>query len=161
MGFEAAWHQITSVEVSAFIYHVIVLIVAFLFALPIGWNRERSQRALGLRTFPIVAITSAGYVLVATSILPEGGAEQARIIQGLMTGIGFLGGGAIVKSGLSVQGTATAASIWNTGAIGAAVAYGRFEIAGCLVITNIVVLALLKPFKNEDEPEAESVDEEE
>ena len=57
-------------------------------------------------------------------------------MQGLITGIGFVGGGAILKEGATVKGTATAASIWNAGVIGAAVAVGRYEVA--------VILALLK-----------------
>jgi putative Mg2+ transporter-C (MgtC) family protein len=57
-----------------------------------------------------------------------------------MTGIGFIGGGSILKQGGSVSGTATAASIWNTGAIGAAVAWGRYEIAIALSAVNFVLL---------------------
>lgn len=54
---------------------------------------------------------------------------KARIFQGIVTGIGFIGGGAIFKDKDRVSGTASAASIWNTGAIGLAVAFNRFEIA--------------------------------
>lgn len=64
-----------------------------------------------------------------------------------MTGIGFIGGGAILKGGVSVHGTATAASIWNTGAIGAAVAYGRYEIAILLSLVNFATLHFLTPLK--------------
>ena len=65
-----------------------------------------------------------------------------------MTGIGFLGGGAIVKRGLDVHGTATAASIWTTAAPTAAVAYGLFEIAVLLSLVNFLVLRFLKPVKD-------------
>jgi putative Mg2+ transporter-C (MgtC) family protein len=66
----------------------------------------------------------------------------------LITGIGFIGGGAILKEGASVHGTATAASIWNTGAIGAAVAFGRYEIAIVLSFINFVTFRWLTPIKD-------------
>ena len=122
--------------------------LAFLLALPIAWDREQEERTLGLRTFPLVAMASAGYILIAQTVLGWEDPEHARIVQGLMTGIGFLGGGAIVKRGLNVEGTATAASIWSTAAVGAAVAYGRIEIALALTIANFLTLRWLKSLKN-------------
>jgi putative Mg2+ transporter-C (MgtC) family protein len=94
---------------------------------------------VGIRTFPIVAIASCGYLLIfhgATG--PDGLAAESRVLQGLVAGIGFVGGGAIVRDGMSVQGTATAASIWNTGAIGAAVAMGKYEVAIVLSVLNLI-----------------------
>ena len=96
--------------------HLLHLGVAFLLAAPLGWDRERSERGPGLRTFPLVAIGSCAFLLVGQSVL-QGSESHARLLYGLMTGIGFIGGGSILKSGGSVTGTATAASIWNTGAI--------------------------------------------
>jgi putative Mg2+ transporter-C (MgtC) family protein len=122
---------------------------AFLLALPIGWEREQSERSAGLRTFPLVAMASCGYILIATEVLADHPEGLARVIEGLMTGIGFIGGGAILKSGGSVRGTATAASIWNTGAVGAAVAFHRYDIALVLVAINFVALRWLTPFKAE------------
>lgn len=121
--------------------------LAFLFALPIAWDREQEERTLGLRTFPLVAMASAGYILIAQTVLGWEDPEHARIVQGLMTGIGFLGGGAIVKQGMNVRGTATAASIWSTAAVGAAVAYGRFEIALALTVANFLTLRWLRSLK--------------
>jgi putative Mg2+ transporter-C (MgtC) family protein len=82
--------------------------------------------------------------------MPDGSAHidaQSRVIQGLVTGIGFIGGGAILKSGRNVHGTATAASIWNTGVLGAAVAQNRIGIAIMLSVMNLVALRLLLPLK--------------
>ena len=123
--------------------------LAFVLALPVGWEREQSERSAGLRTFPLVAMASCGYILLASKILsghPEG---LARVVEGLMTGIGFIGGGAILKSEGGVRGTATAASIWNTGAIGAAVAFERYEIAIVLTVINFAALRWLAPLKKE------------
>ncbi len=102
--------------------------LAFVLALPVAINRESETRSAGLRTFPLVAIAACGYVLVGFSILDTTEAE-AKVLQGLITGIGFIGGGAILKNSDGVSGTATAASIWTTGLIGMAVAAGRYEIA--------------------------------
>src|SRR5919206_3667663 len=102
---------------------------AYLLALPVAWDREREARGAGLRTFPLVAVASCGYVLMTHRLFADSPDAQARVLQGLMTGIGFVGGGAILKKGADVRGLATAASIWNTGAVGAAVAFGRYEIA--------------------------------
>lgn len=129
------------------LYHFVVLAVAFIVALPVGWDRERATRAVGLRTFPLVAVGSAAYVAIARTALGVDANAHARIIQGLITGIGFLGGGAIIKTTDRVRGTATAASIWSTAAIGAAVAYDRLEIAILLSFVNFVALRLLRPFK--------------
>ena len=125
------------------------LLIAYLLAVPIGWNRYKSEHGLSFRTFPLVAIASCGYVLVGEAVLAENVEAQSRILQGLMAGIGFIGAGAIMKRGGSVHGTATAASIWNTGTLGAAVAYSRYEIAIILSIINFLTLLFLKPSRNE------------
>jgi len=119
--------------------HLVHLGIAFALAAPIGWDREREQRGPGLRTFPLVAIGSCAFLLIGRYVL-EGSESHARLLYGLMTGLGFLGGGAILKESGSVTGTATAASIWNTGAIGAAVAWNRYEIAIALAAVNFVLL---------------------
>ena len=125
--------------------------IAYVLAMPIGWEREKNARTAGLRTFPLVAVASCGYMLLANSILGGDPAGTSRVIQGLMTGIGFIGGGAILKHGMSVKGTATAASVWNTGAIGAAVAFHRYEIAIILMVINFLTLRVLTEFKNADD----------
>ena len=129
--------------------HLVRLALAFLFALPVGWNREREARSAGLRTFPIVAIASCGLVILAIEIFGERAPEQARVIQGLITGIGFVGGGAILKSWSAVHGTATAASILNVCVIGAAVGFGFYVLGLTLALANFLVLAVLTPFKDE------------
>lgn len=116
--------------------------IAFVVALPGAWEREHSRRNMGLRTLPLVAITACAMMLVAR--LELGNDEAiARVVQGLITGIGFLGGGAIVKSGLSVEGSATAATIWLTSALGIAVGLGRIDVALTLAVINVLVLRLL------------------
>lgn len=117
---------------------ILLLLVAFVLALPIGYDREKRDGSAGIRTFPVVAMASCGFMLVG---LVEYGSEeaQARLAYGIVTGIGFIGGGAILKrDGGSVSGIATAASIWCTGAVGMAVAHRRFEIAIALALITFL-----------------------
>ncbi len=124
--------------------HVRDLVLAYLLSIPIAWDREDRARSAGLRTFPLVAVAACGYVLIGFAAL-ESTDAQARIMQGLMTGIGFIGGGAILKGEGSVEGTATAASLWATGAIGMAVASHRIEIAILISGATFLTLRFLRP----------------
>ena len=124
--------------------HLIELLLAYCFAIPIAWDRETQARTAGLRTFPLVAVAACAYMLVGYQVLDSTEAES-RVIQGLMTGMGFIGGGAILKHGGKVQGTATAASLWATGAIGLAVASQRLEIALLISAVTFFTLRFLKP----------------
>jgi len=124
------------------------LVIAFLLALPIAYNREQSTRIMGLRTFPLVALATCGYLLIGQSFI-QSISDEARILQGLVAGIGFVGGGAILKKDDKVLGTASAASIWTTGAIGVAVAYARYDVGLFLAGANFVVLRFLTPLKTE------------
>jgi len=118
---------------------------AYLIALPVAWNRERgNDRNAGLRTFPLVAIACCGYMIVGMQVITSTEGE-ARVLHGLITGMGFIGGGAILKQNSGVTGTATAASLWVTGAIGIAVAYSRYEIAVALSLVAYLTLQFI-PF---------------
>ena len=128
---------------------------AFALAVPIGWERERASRSAGLRTFPLVAAASCAYVLVGRAALGGNAEAEARLVQGLMTGIGFVGGGAILKGDAKVRGTATAAGIWMTGAIGAAAGHGRWELAIAASALTFVALRWLTPIERRIAPDPE------
>ena len=119
--------------------------VAFILTALVGWESEQEEHTTGIRTFPIVGMASCGYLL-ALGDQPDV-AAQSRVLQGLITGIGFVGGGAILKEGVTVRGTAMAASIWNAGVIGASVAMNRYEVAILLSLLNLVTLRWLLPLK--------------
>ena len=132
------------------------LLGAYLLAIPAALDRERRSRSAGLRTFPLVSVAACGYVLVGASQFSN--EVNARIVQGLITGVGFIGGGAIVRSSGSVEGTATASGIWCTGAIGAAVALQRTEVAIALSLIVFVTfrwVTRLKPVVRSGEPPPE------
>ena len=122
--------------------------IAYFMALPVGLYREIEEHAIGVRTFPLVAVASCGYVLLASPETLHSADAQSRIIQGMVAGMGFIGGAAIFRGQGTVHGTATAASIWNTGAVGAAVAQERWLLAGTLALMNLFVLRGLLPLKN-------------
>ncbi|MBL8173114.1 MAG: MgtC/SapB family protein [Bryobacterales bacterium] len=125
------------------------LALAYALAFPIGWDREKEERTAGVRTFPIVAVASCGLALVGKSIPGATPDAYSRILQGLITGIGFVGGGAILRDRGSVHGTATAASIWGIGIAGAAVGFGMYHIAIILSLITLLTLRFLQPLKKE------------
>ena len=139
---DISWSQI--------VFNLVHLLMAGALSLPVAWDREVESRGVGLRTFPLVAVAACGYTLVGISVLDSTDAE-ARVLQGIITGIGFIGGGAILKSKGNVMGTATAASIWNTGLIGIAVAFARYEIALIMALINFVTLRYVRRLKTDDD----------
>ena len=131
------------------------VLIAFALAFLIGWERGRGRHSVGFRTLPVVAMAACGFALIAQADWPGNGEAQARVLQGVITGIGFIGGGAILKHGAQVKGLVTAASIWNAGAIGAAVGFGRLNIAIVLCLINLLTLALLTPLRPDDDDDAD------
>ena len=123
---------------------VIRLLAALLVGAIIGYQRERAGKAAGLRTHMLVAMGTAMFILAAS----ENGMEQdaiSRVVQGLVTGIGFLGAGAILKleSERMIRGLTTAAGIWMTAALGVAIGLGLLGTAAVGVFLAWVVLAIL------------------
>ncbi|MEG6551649.1 MgtC/SapB family protein, partial [Desulfocurvibacter africanus] len=93
------------IQSHAILGYLAKLAMSYLLAFPIAWERERDARSAGLRTFPLVAVASCGYMLTGISAL-AGADAQSRVFYGIITGIGFIGGGAILKHSGSVRGTA-------------------------------------------------------
>ena len=136
--------------------HAAALLIAYLLALPIGWNREKAERTAGLRTFPLVAVASCGFVQAAEGIAGQSPEALARIIEGAIVGMGFIGGGAILRMKHSVKGTATAASLWVTGAVGVAVGIGNVDVAIMLALLTFLTLSVLSPLKPHERGEEDS-----
>jgi putative Mg2+ transporter-C (MgtC) family protein len=139
--------------------HLVALVIAYALALPIGWNREREERSAGLRTFPLVAVAACGFVQATESLTAGNPEAMARIVEGVIAGMGFIGGGAILRMKTSVKGTATAASLWVTGAIGTAAGLGSYDVALVLALATVLTLWVLPPLKSgidpDDEPRGE------
>lgn len=127
-------------------YHFYQIGIAFLLALPIALNREYRGTGAGMRTYPLVSIACCAFMLVAMDVF-DGAGVEARVMYGVITGMGFIGGGAIMKQNNRVDGTASAAGLWLTGAIGISVAYARYEIALVLSIMGYLIFQLSAIFK--------------
>ncbi len=117
-----------------------VAVAALLGAL-LGWERERAGKAAGLRTHMLVALGAALFVLFPA----EAGmdiADLSRVIQGVATGIGFIGAGTILKrpEAEHVEGLTTAASIWLTGAIGMSVGAGQLWLSALCAVSAWIIL---------------------
>jgi putative Mg2+ transporter-C (MgtC) family protein len=109
---------------------MIRLIIAMSLGAVVGAQRERTGKAAGLRTHMLVAMGAALSVLAPVEFGMDSDGVS-RVIQGILTGIGFIGGGAILKlrDEQDIQGLTTAAGIWMTAAIGVAVGLGRLGLA--------------------------------
>ncbi|MCX7545055.1 MgtC/SapB family protein [Marinicella gelatinilytica] len=123
--------------------HLFLIGFALVLTIPVAINREANSHGGGVRTFPLVAVATCSYTLLCLDVI---GNEEAigKFMAGIVTGIGFIGGGAILKSkdDSKVSGLANAASIWNTGAIGMSVAWQRFEIAIIIAVINFLILRI-------------------
>jgi putative Mg2+ transporter-C (MgtC) family protein len=140
---------VPSVRHLAFLPHIRDLGIAYALAFVIGWNREREERSAGIRTFPLVAIAACGFVQATEGLLRGDPGGMAKVVEGVITGIGFIGGGAILKSGAEVRGTATAAALWATGAIGIAVGLANYDVALTICLFTSLTLYLVGEKKPE------------
>jgi putative Mg2+ transporter-C (MgtC) family protein len=121
------------------------LLIAAVLGGALGFERELLHKAAGLRTHMLVALGSALLVIAARHAGMEH-ADVSRVVQGLITGIGFLGAGAILKSAdhQTVRGLTTAATIWLTTAVGAAVGLGIVWLPAAAVVLALVILFALR-----------------
>ena len=119
------------------------LVAALIAGAVVGYQRQRAGKAAGLRTHILVCMGNALFVIAG---LEAGMGEDAlsRIVQGLATGIGFLGAGAIIKmeGTHEIRGLTTAAGIWLTSAVGVLIGFGRIGVAALAVLLAWIVLAL-------------------
>jgi putative Mg2+ transporter-C (MgtC) family protein len=118
------------------------LIISALLGMVIGYERERKDQPAGLRTHMVLAIGSALAMTVSINLSLEyhSNADPARLAAQVVSGVGFLGAGAILRHGISIKGLTTAASLWTVAMIGLAVGAG-YTIAG-VSATLLVMLAL-------------------
>lgn len=123
------------------------LIIAFLLGAIIGLERERRERPAGLRTHILVSTASALLMMLSQTVAGES-FDPGRIAAGVVTGIGFLGAGTIIRYGSSIKGLTTAASLWAAAAVGLAVGMGWY-LAGVLttilIFITLVVIRALEP----------------
>lgn len=119
----------------------------------LGWERERAGKAAGFRTHILVAVGSAAFVAVPLQfgVTPDG---MRAVVQGVVTGIGFLGAGCILKSDheYQVKGLTTAAGLWLTSAVGMTAGFGREMSAVIVGGVGLFALAALRRFERYAHP---------
>lgn len=127
-------------ELSQFILR---LGVALLFGGAVGFERQWRLKSAGLRTNALVSLGSAAYILLSLYINNEEGGDAGRVAAQIVTGIGFLGAGVIMKDGMSIQGLNTAATIWCSAAVGSLAGMGMFPesfvVTAAIIITHLVM----------------------
>ena len=112
----------------------------------IGIERELRRKPAGLRTNILIALGAALFTIISLSLAPGGGSSD-RIAAQIVTGIGFLGGGAILRHRDSVHGLTTAATIWVNAAVGMAAGTGQFRVAIAATVLTLGVLVVLGPIE--------------
>ena len=129
----------------------------------IGYERRVHHKAIGIAGMMLVAIGSSTYMLLAKHLAQTDPASISRALQGLMSGIGFLGGAVIFKSGFDVKGIKAAAAVWITGAIGLAIGTSYWWLGvtvGAVTITVLYVADLFPdPVREDKREDGEAEDE--
>ena len=141
--------------------HVLIrLLAATILGAVIGFQRERAGKPAGLRTHMLVTLGTAVFVLACAGV-GMGSDALSRVIQGLVTGIGFIGAGSILKLSeeRDIQGLTTAAGVWMTAAIGVAVGLGSLGVAVLSTLFTMVILSFARRIERQvDEKRAAEVD---
>ncbi len=125
------------------------LSVAVGLALLVGLERELRGKPAGLRSHMLVSLGAAAFIIVGTGILESAATSDSaaidptRIVEGIIGGIGFLGAGSIIRSGGSIQGITTGASIWLAGAIGVSAGVNNFPLAAMVAVMALIIMTVL------------------
>jgi putative Mg2+ transporter-C (MgtC) family protein len=148
------WEELTSglPDTRQLVHVIIRLLAATLLGAVVGLQREKAGKPAGLRTHILVSLGTAVFVLSCSgvSMSLDG---LSRVIQGIVTGIGFVGAGSILKLNeeRDIQGLTTAAGVWMTAAIGVAVGLGSLGVALLSTFFTLIILALAGPLEDRAE----------
>jgi putative Mg2+ transporter-C (MgtC) family protein len=124
------------------------LLTAALLGSIIGFERELRHKSAGLRTNILISIGSALFTLMSYEFAADvPGADPGRLAAQIVTGIGFLGAGAIIRRDGGVQGLTTAATVWVNAAVGVAAGGGEYHLAFIATFITIAVLLVLQPIE--------------
>src|SRR6201747_3284265 len=129
-----------------FLDTLVSLTVAFVFGTVIGAERQYRQRSAGLRTNVLVAVGAAAFVDLANRL--SGSEGSVRVISYVVSGIGFLGAGTIMKEGMNVRGLNTAATLWASAAVGCCAGADLLAQAAALTVFVLAANTLLRPLVN-------------
>lgn len=121
------------------------LCVAAALGAVLGFEREWRQKYAGLRTNILIAIGATLFTVMSIDLAASTGGDPTRVAAQIVTGIGFLGAGAIMRTGDGIRGLTTASMIWVNAAIGVAVGGGEFRLALITTAVALIVLVALDP----------------
>jgi len=116
------------------------LAVAGMIGALIGFERRSHHKPIGIAGMMMVGVGSATYMLLAQDLMGADASSISRTLQGFLSGIGFLGGAVIFKSGFDVKGIKAAAAVWITGAAGLAVATSHWTLGGTVGLLTALIL---------------------
>jgi len=122
-----------------------VLVTALLLGSILGLERTLAHKVAGVRTYGLVSMGSALFIIIARFVIPTVGAysfDPMRVAAGVIMGIGFICGGVIIFKDSTLQGLTTAAGLWVAAGIGMAVGYGLIWLAVFATIATLVVFTL-------------------
>lgn len=138
------WQELTSglPDAGQLVHVLIRLVAATLLGAVIGIQRERAGKPAGLRTHMLVTLGTAVFVIACSGVGMDSDG-LSRVIQGIITGIGFIGAGSILKLSeeRDVKGLTTAAGVWMTAAVGVAVGLGSLGVALLSTLFTLVILS--------------------
>lgn len=123
------------------------LAVSMLLGGAIGFEREHDSQPAGLRTHMILVLGSCLAMILSINIGFANGTDPARLAAQVISGIGFLGAGAILRSGFNVKGLTTATTVWTTAIIGLAVGYGYYWVGVFTTVLVLIALTLVSLFE--------------
>ncbi|MGH9370780.1 MAG: MgtC/SapB family protein [Vicinamibacterales bacterium] len=124
------------------------LLTAAVLGAVLGFEREVRQKSAGLRTNILIAVGSALFTLMSYELAADGNADPARVAAQIVTGVGFLGAGAIMRTGSGIQGLTTAATVWVNAAVGVAAGGGEYHLAFIATAVTLVALLVLTPVEH-------------
>ena len=125
------------------------LLLAAIFGLAVGYERRSADKPVGLRTLSLVCLGSAIFTIISAFGFET--ADQSRVAAQIVTGVGFLGAGTILRSGVTISGLTTAATIWATAAIGMAVGSGLYIVSVSGTVLVLVILYVFAPARRKEE----------
>jgi putative Mg2+ transporter-C (MgtC) family protein len=124
------------------------VVFAALLGAALGAEREVNQKTAGLRTHTLVAAGAALFTIAGAYAFDEKNVDPTRIAAQIVTGIGFIGAGGMIRTGFTVSGITTAATLWFAAALGLAVGFGMYWIAVAALIIALIVMITFAPIRN-------------
>ncbi len=121
------------------LFDILKIMLAIFIGCLVGYERKKSGKPTGMRTLAVVCAGSAFITIVSLNSFPE---DTARILAGIVTGIGFLGAGSIIAEGSHVRGLTTSATIWAVAILGVGIGLGEFILSGASALLFYLILEM-------------------